>query len=537
VTSTIANQSVPVKIVGSSTFGRFDQISSERTYNMFVSTDETGHDQWLINFAGYESVKKLFDTDQEGRGLFHSIRGGFLLVVVEAKVFRVSTTLSVQEVGSLNSSTGEVFIDENLNSQIAIVDGQNVYIYNHASGQFGQATLRNEDDSGAFQGALTPNYVTYHNTFFIFGNGLSTNDGSFWYIFDPASSGNLNLKLVQTLTLQTKPDYARAIVRMPGRGNNVLVFGESVAEIWTNVGGLQVYQRNSSVNIDYGVASVATIATNDQFVAWLGINERSSPAIMVSTGGNATPLTTDGIDHLLSQVTFPKQSTAIMYRQDHHIFYQLTFYNADDDFTIVYDFTLKKFYDLTDFDYTHAPARQTGHINNITYFVSLKDGHLYKTNVDINTYRTDPNGLNDRQIPRMRICNTVRAPVPQRFIVDRFSFVIESGTTLNAYTSTECFGIITTEVTEEPILTETGEPLLVEDGYCTTNQPRVDLRLSKNGGYTFSNAVSYYLKLTGDYRNQPRFNRLGACQQMTLQLQFWGFGRFVVKNGAMEIRQ
>lgn len=529
------SKQIPIDVVGSSSFGRFASISPSRTYNMFISEDATGKSKWLINFAGYQSVKTFFDTNQEGRGLFHSVRGNFLLVVVEAEVFRVNPdTLSSQNIGQLDTTTGEVFIDENLNSQIALVDGQDVYIYNYNAGQFGKANLRNDDDTGAFSGNLEPNYVAYHNTYFLFGNGLSTNDGSLWYIFDPAS-GNLDIKLVQTLTLQTKPDYARAVIRMPGRGNNIMVFGQSVAEIWTNVGGLQVYQRNSSVNIDYGVASVSTIAANDQVIAWLGINERSAPSIMVSTGGNAHAITHDGIDELLANVSAPSDSTAIMFRQDHHLFYQLTFYNDADDFTIVYDFTTQRFYDLTDFDFTHAPARQTGFINNTTYFVSLKDGHLYRTDVNIDTYNTHPSQQHTYEIPRMRICSTIRGETPLKFIVQRFSFVIEAGTADDVYETTVCYGALATERGQR-LLTNDGKILLIEGGYCSTENPRIDLRVSKNGGYTYSNAVSYQLKPVGNYAAQPRFNRLGECQAFTAQLQFWGFNRFVVKNGAIEVR-
>ena len=42
-----------VNIVGSSTFGRYKKISSEKTYNMFVS------DEWLVNTAGYQKVYEL----------------------------------------------------------------------------------------------------------------------------------------------------------------------------------------------------------------------------------------------------------------------------------------------------------------------------------------------------------------------------------------------------------------------------------------------------------------------------------------------
>lgn len=77
-------QQVPVKIVGSSIFGRHPFISDERTWNMFIS------DNKLLNFAGYDQTVALLEGTGEGRGLFHSVRGNFLLQVVNQVVYRIN---------------------------------------------------------------------------------------------------------------------------------------------------------------------------------------------------------------------------------------------------------------------------------------------------------------------------------------------------------------------------------------------------------------------------------------------------------------
>ena len=327
---TTDSQDVPVKIVGSSVFGRYPTISVERTYNMFISSSGDGQEEWLVNFPGYEAIQEMVAGGAEGRGLFHSVRGGFLIAVVAAKVYRINAVASdPTDIGTLNASTGEVFIDENLSSQICIVDsGDNtatIYNYEEAAGAISAAVF--DSNSSDF----SPNYVTYHNTYFIFGNALTTNEGSNWVVYQSGADGTLgnayDLTWVTTLALQTKPDFAKAVLRIPGKGNNIVVFGSTVAEIWNDVGGLPVYQRMASVNIDYGCASVATIAANEEYIAWLGINEKSSPSIMVMQGSNAERISTDGLDHLLDSVNFPTSSTAFMYRQDGHLFYIITFFD------------------------------------------------------------------------------------------------------------------------------------------------------------------------------------------------------------------
>jgi hypothetical protein len=528
--STPRGTPVPVKIVGSSIFGRHPIISDERTWNLFISDD------WLINFAGYELAVDIQPEGVEGRGLFHSTRGNFLLTVLGSNIYRIDQNLGFTFLFSIVGSTGEVFMDENLSSQIAIVDGTSTaYIYNYTVGTV-EPIVWNYGTSGT---PFTPNYVTYQNTYFIFGNGDNTNSGSQWFVYKSGfvapSTNPFQLDWVQTLTLQTKPDFARACIRIPSHGNNLLVLGSTVGEIWTNVAGIQIYQRQSSINIDYGVASVATIAASDDMVVWLGINEKSSPAIMVMAGGQAQRISTDGIDYLLSRVRHPEDSTAMFYRQDGHVFYILTFFHALDNFSIMYDFTTQKFFDITDWDFTYHPARQMAYFNNEIYFVSLKQGSLMRFSTDLTSIST--NIQNDYEIPRVRICDTYRLPGGERFIVNQFSFTIENGVEQDVDFSFECEGYILGESSGDIMYSEDDLPLLIEGGSCQIYRPRIDVTCSKNGGETYGNAVPYYMHGTGRYKNQPRFNQLGEANQFTIQMRFWGFGAIAAANGMLELRQ
>lgn len=539
---TTGSEDVPVNIVGSSVFGIYPTISVERTYNMYVSYNGDKTEEWLVNFPGYQALLALFEENLEGRGIFYSVRGGFLLVVIEATVWRINLLSEIPtQLGVIGTNSGEVFFDENLSGQIMFVDSQVGYIYNYplAPGSIAPAVYIGVPGDTHFQ----PNYVTYQNTYFIIGNALTTNDGSQWVIFQAdLADSPYSLMWIQTLALQTKPDFAKAILRIPGKGNNIIVFGSTVAELWTNVPGLQIYQRNSSINIDFGAASVSTIAANDEVVAWLGINEKSSVALMAMKGGGAGRISTDGLDHLLETVQVPQSSTAFLYRQGGHLFYVLTFFDPKDNFTIFYDFTNDKIFDLTDWDFSCFPARQTVFYNHKTLFISFKDGQIFELSANLTQYdifANDPISIDVDQIydiPRIRVCATYRPKNrPEKFKINLFTFVIESGTTAQAYDTPVCFGYILNETTNQPIYTEDGLPILVEGGYCYLNKPRVDLTISKNGGITFSNTVSYDMKATGQFKNQPRFINLGYAQQITFQLRFWGHGRFVVKNGTMEI--
>jgi hypothetical protein len=495
------SEQVPVNVCGSSIFGRFPKISSERTYNLYLS------DEWLINTAGYRKILEISPLG-EGRGIFNSIRGGFMIVVVNATVYSISSVLAITTIGPLATSRGEVFIDENLNSQICIVDGVSAYIYNYSLG-FPNLTTQTTTP-------LIPNYVVYHNTYFLFGNANNTGTGSPWYAYSYATPTTISTTASNTFALQTKPDYPIAVTRLPAQSSNVLVFGTSVCEVFTNVGGLQNYRRNNTNNIDYGCVSVRTIATSDKYVAWLAANENNAPIILVFTETGYQPISTDGIDYLLSNVNFPAQSTAMFVRKDGHLFYQLTFYNPADNLTLTYDFTTQKFFDLTDHYENYHPARNYVYFNGNTYFISLNNGSLYQDSSNFTTYNesigsVDP--LQDYVIPRARVTNTVRLPDTASFIANSLVLMIDQGNDL---------GYI-------------GSPEPISNAMAVTYVPRVDLTISQDEGITWSNTASRNLNPVGYRRNQMTWERMGQSNSLTFKFRFWSTSSVIVNSCVLDI--
>jgi hypothetical protein len=301
----------PLNIVGSSVFGRYPDISIEKTYNMFMS------DGWMVPYAGY----KL--------GALHtSIKYKRMIAVFDNRVYLINVNFSqsLQKVtsyqtiliGMLQTSSGVVYIAENNKPQILISDGTALYLYDQTlNPMFKPVTT-----------SFIPGYIDFHDTYFLCAakaDGFYSppanntwrlsgqNDGGTWA--DDAASIGL---------LQTKPDNTQAVVRFPSKGNMVFVLGTTVSEPWFDVGyQLFPYQRNTSFNIDYGCLNPATIAAMDDLVVWLAVNEKSGPVLMYSDGGQPTPITTDGFDYVFSNMINPADSQGFLFRQDGHIFYHI----------------------------------------------------------------------------------------------------------------------------------------------------------------------------------------------------------------------
>ena len=490
-------KTIDLDIVGSSSFGRDPKIMASRTFNMILS------DGWLVDYVGY--VKDISTkANGAGRGNYTSVKGSFLICVVYNKVYVITIvnqvssglkTYNSRSVGELTSYFGDVFIEENNNGQIAICDQINLYIYSYSENYFTQAVLPD---------GFTPGYVTYQNGRFIcpdsssgsfalsdVGNGLNW----FW----SASSGPV------LGAIQTKGDFCKAAVRIAGRGNLLFVMGNTITELWTDVGGaIFPYQRSTSVNIDYGCINAATIASLEQIIAWVGINEKSGPVILYSTGSDVKTVSTEGINYRLSQLNKPESCSAFFVKLNGHLIYQLTFYDASDNFSILYDFTTQKFFDVTDENMNFHIARRVAFFDNDYYFVSFNDNNIYRMSSELNTYDY---GNIIKEIPRTRICSNIRLPDSSSFIVNNVSFCLEQGNDTN------------------------------NTGNDPTYIPRIAMSASKNGGISFGSYISKDLNKVGNRINRIQYWGLGIANDLVVQFRFYGKGPWNASKGIVRIRK
>ncbi len=295
----------------------------------------------------------------------------------------------------------------------------------------------------------------------------------------------------QTGSFETKPDNVMACVRVPGKPGQLLVMGKTVTELWSDL-KLQLfqYQRNSGYIIDFGCLNAATIATNEEFVIWLGSNEKSGPAILLCAGGPATQISDDGINYRLAQLVNPENSFGFIFKQDGQTFYQLTFADPADNVTFVYHFNAKKFYNLCDPYQNYHIARRVAYFNNNYYFISATEPILYQLSNDFNT-------ANGQEIPRIIITPTSALTSRAPFVVNSITFPIEQG--------------------ENEI------------------DARVDLSTSSDGGITFGNPFGLWLNNSGKRRNIFKFYNLGRYNEVIFQFRFYGLGRFVLSDGEADI--
>ncbi len=524
-------QEVPLKLVGGNKFGRYVKISIEETFNMIISDDA------LVDYAGYANVLTQSPTSP-GRGIYSSGPGSLILAVWGANVYTIQASgsiLSANFRGSLLTSSGDVFIAENNNKQIGITDGVNLYVYNWGDHSF---TLLSYDVDPSIFPIPTPGYISFQNGRFIIVNLGTTN----WYLSEENDALTWLNTAQRVGSLQTKPDTVQAAVPVPGAGNNLVVFGHNVMELWQDVGAaLFPYQRTSTFNVDYGCLNASSVASLDNYIVWLGANEQSGATVMMYSGNQATSISTDGIDFKLNNLTNPNNCTGFLFRQDGHVIYQFTF--PDDNLSYIYDLETKTFFTVTDENFDYHIARNVVFFENNYYFVSLKGGDLYRFGTQYTNFQYDFDNI--REIPRARVCPPIRLPSQRMSIIKSVGFTIENGQPNDIKTfNTVIKGIgdiICTESSIE-IATEGGTLLSTEGSssnqntYTVTSEA-VDLSISRDGGETFGSSWRLPMNPVGKRKSRLIWQRCGQANDATIMFRMIGFGRFICFDGVAEVYQ
>lgn len=647
------SKSLPINIVGSSVFGIYDKMDSQKTYNMTIS------DSWLVPYPGYKIGMRssAFNDATRGRGLYESVKLNRIISVFNANVYLITltydhlgqsvTTSQASLIGTLQTDTGPVYISENNKPQILISDGQTLYVYDKslsvgdfpftistnntltfssstifalgepvivsgsslpsmlvsgityyaspvddmninlydnpqdagAGGTTGQITFTAGSQTGTATVVsnfitvpinFTAGYITFHDTYFI----CAASDDTF---YSPAANNTWRLSsqnnglvwqdIAQTVgLLETKPDNTQAVVRVPSKGNMILVMGETVTEYWFDTGAqLFPYQRTNQGSIDYGCLNPATVASMDEIVVWLARNEKSGPIIMYTTGGELQKVTTDGIDFEFSQLNTPEDAQGFIYRKNGHLFYHINFYT--DNISYVVDFTGNKIYNACDQNLNYYSMGQVVWFQNQYFSITKDNGNLFVFDTVFSTYQTVDalDAKVEHEIPRIRVCDNFRLPSQDYFILNDVGFTIETGNTDYqfqnrgpVYLTTEDGKLLITEDSGEIMMQMENENfiqfennnlmiseqvgsgffnLIGENDNIVPVTPRVDLSVSWDGGKSFSSDYPYVLPAIGKYRNKLQWYQLGLGNDVVLQFKMWGIGKFVCNQGIANIRQ
>ena len=547
--SQVEPQEIPLQIVGGNRFGRYNKVSDEQTWNMIVS------DLALVDYAGYANLfANPLVLNAKGRGIYKSTNADLMYVVIGSAFFSINIVGGVADytlLGTLATSSGDVFISENNNNEIVITDERFVYVYKFATTlnpgtSFKQSNPTNmSPPAGQFYAPITtPGYVSFQLGRIIIADLGTTNwylsginAATQWLVADSMTNNNAYIGAIGL-----KPDTIQAAVPVPGAGNNIALFGNTVMELWQYTGNaIFPYQRQSTFNIDYGTLNASSIAALDSYIVWISANEQGGATIMKFNGGREESISTDGIDFKLANLTNPSNCTGFLFRQDGHLIYQFTF--PDDNISLIYDFNTKLFCYVSDENQNYHPARNVVFFQNDYYFVSLNDVNVYTFGTQFSNLQYS--ATNIQMMYRNRIPPPIRLPSQRMFIAKSLCFTVENGQpntkigeiqqdVLTATYLTDQSGNFLTDQEGDFLVTQANANVLDGSYVNDLYSEAIDLSISRDGAESWGNSVRQQMNPTGNRQSRMIFQRLGQANDMTPQINFVGYGRFVAFDGVVE---
>lgn len=424
--------------------------------NWYCETDPTKKEGERGVIALYPTPGKVAEAqlqDAEVRGL-HTLPGGATILAVGGNmVYLVDSTFGITEVGTINTTTGIVFITDN-GADAYIVDGISRYSYNIASGTLTQRT------DGAFTGGGTCDEVDN----FMF---YSRPDTRQWGCTDvsSAASGALNLGALLGASCN--------LVAAVADHRQVLLLGETYSERWVNVGTYPFpFAVIPGSSIQHGVAAKNSIAYLGEAVAFLALDTRGKATVIMWGASLTGPVrvSTFAVENAIQGYAVTGDAIGYTYAQSGHEFYVLTFPTAD--VTWCYDLSTQLWHKRGWRDTYGVIHRDRGNccalLGDGVVVGDWENGKLYS--LSISTYTDDGDA-----VKRVRRCRHLTSDLKRQFFSDL-------------------------QIQFQP-----GVGLVSGQG----SNPQCILRWSDDGGFTWGNDHILNIGKIGKYRHRAIKRRLG----------------------------
>lgn len=456
-----------------------DYTDVQNTVNMYVQQNQLPDgtvSMSMLPFPGMKPLKELLASGK-GRAMYVFDQ---MYVVISQFVYRVDSALNYSVIGTLSTTSGYVGIQANNGNQIEFNDGVNGWVWNTSTNTWSQIT------SDGFVAA--PSSVAFMEGFMICPNGDGSNK---WQVSDPNDATTWDP--TQFVLFESKPDQLVAIATLQ---TMIFVMGTKYIEIWyLPPGGSPIFPFVNDTNMQYetGCAAIGSIAQDFDVLVWLGQTKEGKFSVMMSNGGPPFRISTDAVDKVLS--TFASEdiadASAYMYTNNGHTFYCINFTGGNTSF--VFDFTTQMWFTQAMEDGSRHIAQAHAYFNNTHYALSYKDGVLYELDPSYNMNGTE-------SITRKRVTQMYYNPAYRKRRVNELQLTLLQGQgTANGVNQT----------------------------------PRVELRVSRDGGVTFGKPHTIEIGKIGQFLKDCIFRNLGVAKRFVFDIRCYNAINFVLMGAAI----
>ena len=407
---------------------------------------------------------------------------------VSGQSFYSVTSAGVATLVGTVTNTGPVSMADN-GTQLFIAADPKGYIYNFDTGVLAEIT---DPD---FPGSST---VAYLDGYFVF---TEPNSQRIWVtaLFDGTAIDALDFA-----SAEGAPDE---VVGLVANHREVWVFGVNSTEVWYNTGDADFpLARIQGAYNEVGCVAPNSIAKLDNSIAWLGQDARGRGIVYRADGYAARRISTHAVEFAIQSYADMTDAVAYSYQQDGHEFYVLNFPLADT--TWVFDAATSAWHErrgLINGIFTRHRSNCFVNFQGALIVGDFETGNLYQ--LDLDTF--DDNGDVQKWLRRWRALPTGQNDF-KRTAQHTLQLICETGVGLTGHAY------------DEPLLTEDGEMLYVEEGvplmlgYEITEgaDPQVMMRWSDDGGHTWSSEHWRSMGLIGTSQTRVIWRRLGMTDKL-----------------------
>jgi len=440
---------VKIGFVGGAYDGRSRIIDSARCINWYPEKEspESKEVAALVPTPGVTTFATLSGISRGERKV-----GNTLFVVSGGNLFSLNAAGVSTNLGTLNTTTGNVSITDN-GTQLMIVDGANGYIWNISTSTFSQIT-----DADFPNGATVCDFM---DTYFIVN---VPNTGAYQI---SAQNNGLAWDALDVKSAEGAPDN---LVTLIVDHQLLWLFGTDTVELHYDSGNADFpFTRMQGAFMEVGCAAAYSPAKLDSSVFWLGQSPRGEKIVFKAQGYVAKRISTHQIEVEIDSYSTISDAVGMSYVEEGHSFYVLTFPTADR--TWVYDSSTNLWHERRSYNGKVWGRWIAGSI------VAWQNSHYVTDYKNANVYQLDHSAFTDNgtQIRRLRSARHINKE-RERISFTSFELDMERG-----------------------LGTATGQGV----------DPQMMLRISKDGGYSWSGESWVSAGKIGDYTARAKWFRLG----------------------------
>jgi len=453
---------VSFNFVGPAYEARSKTFDSARTVNMYPELanqpGKNGEVGALYSCVGLRNVQTIGTGPIRGSHVTASGDVGFIVSGNEVYLITSAEGTAVAVTGNLLTSAGQVSMADN-GIHLMIVDGQYGY------------TIDLADPTPTLTQIVDDNFYPADTVDYLGGYFILDKKGSSFFFFSEIDS--IDFPPLNEASALASTDNVVAVKVL---NNQLFVFGTRTIEVWTQTGATAAAPFDRQTAFNTGIGATFSLALLANTVLWLGKNEQGDGIVLSMENNSPTRVSNHAIEHLLQKQGDLSSCVAYGYQFEGHYFYVLNVPNANT--TYVYDLATQMWHERQS---THPDGSQRRHYGQTHMFLNgehiigdYRNGNLYV--YDLNTFEDDGFLLR-----RMRQCPPLASGV-QFFTVSALEIDVQSGV-----------------------------------GSLTQN-PRVVLQISKDGGFTWGNPIYASLGKQGEYRWRCRWRRLGYGREFVYRI-------------------